>query len=283
MTDTVPTEPDPQEPLLDPKEEAPTVTRASRIPWVTTAAVAVVAVLGLVFPISSPASTSSATTPAGSLVNAAFQVSGATNLTDVSALAADAVDSVVEIDVGVRQRGPFATRGSGSGVIVDSDGLIITNAHVVNNATEIEVTLTNGNTYTGTVVEIDRDNDLAVISIDAEGLSAIELGSSTDLAVGNPVVAIGNPLGLEGGPSVTTGIVSALDRNIRGLRDGLDGVIQTDAAITRGSSGGALLDSEGRLVGITTAVGTSRIGIEGIGFAVPVETVIDLLSEVNGA
>lgn len=271
-------EEDPVPPQEDPEL---TVSRAGRVPWITTAAVAVVAVLGLVFPLSPPpaAPTSS---PTGSLVNAAFEGSESTNLTDVSALSAQAVDSIVEIDVVLRSRGPFASRGSGSGVIVDPNGTIITNAHVVRNADEVGVELNNGLTYRGEVVAIDPSRDLAVVKIDAEGLTAVELGSSTDLRVGQPVIAIGNPLALDGGPSVSTGIISALDRNVRGDNEALNGVIQTDAAITQGSSGGALLDAQGRLVGITTAVGVSRIGIEGIGFAVPVESVIDLLSEATG-
>lgn len=261
--------------------EPATVTRASRVPWITTAAIALVAALGLIFPLSAPATTS-ATSPAGSLIDAVFDGASPTSLTDVSALAARVVDSVVEIDVVLRDRGPFSSRGSGSGVIVDPSGVIVTNAHVVRNATEVNVELNNGRTFRGEVVAVDRSNDLAVIEIDAEGLTAIELGSSTGLEVGQPVIAVGNPLGLEGGPSVSTGIVSALDRDVRGRNSALSGVIQTDAAITQGSSGGALLDGQGRLIGITTAVGVSRIGIEGIGFAVPVESVIDILSEVNG-
>lgn len=261
-------------------EGAVTATRASRVPWITTAAIAVVAALGLVFPLSPPPSSSAA--PSGSLVNAGFDGSAPTSLTDVSALAARAVDSVVEINVALRSRGPFESRGSGSGVIVDAGGTIVTNAHVVRNATEVEVELNNGLTYRGEVVALDPTRDLAVVKIDAEGLTAVELGSTTDLAVGQPVIAVGNPLALDGGPSVSTGIISALDRNVRGDNEALDGVIQTDAAITQGSSGGALLDAQGRLIGITTAVGVSRIGIEGIGFAVPIESVVDILSEVTG-
>lgn len=276
-------EPRPHEEESEPHEAEPevTITMASRVPWITTAAVAVVAVLGLIFPISQPSASSA--TPVGSVVDAAFTSSESTNLTDVSALAAQAVDSVVEINVALRSRGPFSSRGSGSGVIVDTDGTIVTNAHVVRNATEVEVELNNGLTYRGEVLAIDPPRDLAVVKIDAEGLTAVELGSSNDLAVGQPVIAIGNPLALDGGPSVSTGIVSALDRNVRGDNEALNGVIQTDAAITQGSSGGALLDAQGRLIGITTAVGVSRIGIEGIGFAVPVESVRDILSEVTGA
>ncbi len=258
-----------------------TVSRASRVPWITTAAVAVVAVLGLIFPLSPPSAAPTAS-PTGSLVDASFDGSESTNLTDVSALAAQAVDSVVEINVALPSRRPFTSRGSGSGVIVDPNGTIVTNAHVVRNATEVEVELNNGLTYRGEVVAIDPSRDLAVVKIDAEGLTAVELGSSGHLQVGQPVIAIGNPLALDGGPSVSTGIISALDRNVRGDNEALNGVIQTDAAITQGSSGGALLDAQGRLIGITTAVGVSRIGIEGIGFAVPVESVIDILSEATG-
>lgn len=275
---TVPEEPDPV--TAEVKPAAPvTVTRKTRTPWYATAGVAVIAVLGLIFPLSPPAESALQSQTAPSLVNASFD--GTVTLTDVSALAAEAVDSVVEIRI-ARSRGPFSSRGSGSGVIVDADGLIVTNAHVVEGADTVEVVLSNGLSHRGQVIASDPSRDLTVVKVEDEGLQPIEFGSSTELAVGQPVVAIGNPLGLEGGPSVSTGIVSALNRNVRGRESALTDVIQTDAAITQGSSGGALLDAGGRLIGITTAVGVSRIGIEGIGFAIPVEAVVDILAQVDG-
>ena len=131
------------------------------------------------------------------------------------------------------------------------------------------------------IVGIDESQDVAVLAVDTSGLSPISIGSTDGLVVGNPVIAVGNPLGLEGGPSVTTGIVSALGRVLEDTSVSLTGVIQTDAAITEGSSGGALLDAEGRLVGMTTAVGVSSVGVEGIGFAIPVETVMSVVAQLT--
>jgi S1-C subfamily serine protease len=228
---------------------------------------------------------STASTPViGESNTTAETVSGATGATDVSGISAEAVDSIVVVEVTIDARGPFdaSSSGSGSGVIISEDGTIVTNAHVVDDATSITVELTNGTTYTATVLAEDTSEDIAILVIDASGLTAIELGSTTALAVGDPVIAIGNPLALEGGPSVSTGIVSALDRTIEDSDTTLTGIIQTDAAITEGSSGGALLDADGRLVGITTAVGVSSVGVEGIAFAVPVETVSEILATLIG-
>jgi putative serine protease PepD len=165
-------------------------------------------------------------------------------------------------------------------VIITADGNIATNAHVVTAGTAVQVVLANGTSYDATVLGVDEEHDLALIDIEASGLDPIQLGSSEALLVGDPVIAVGYPLALEGGPSVSTGIVSALDRTLRDGQVDLTGVIQTDAAITEGSSGGALLDSQGRLIGITTAVGVSSVGVEGIGFAIPVETITDVLAGI---
>lgn len=209
-------------------------------------------------------------------------VLAATALTDVSDIAAQTVESIVVVEVTIDARGPFDATGSGSGVIISEDGTIVTNAHVVDDATSIAVELTDGTTYNASIVGLDASEDIAILAIDAAGLAAIELGSTTDLAVGDPVIAIGNPLALEGGPSVSTGIVSALDRVLEDADTTLSGIIQTDAAITEGSSGGALLDGDGRLIGITTAVGVSSVGVEGIAFAIPVETVAEVLAVLGG-
>jgi S1-C subfamily serine protease len=225
--------------------------------------------------------TEAATTPAPqSTVTTAAPVSMVvTGLTDVSDVAADAVESVVRVETTASFRGyRQVVVASGSGVIVESSGMIVTNAHVVGSGESVIVTLNSGTTYDATVIGVDTDHDLAVIRIDAdEELDAFEFGSSEAVQVGDPVIAIGYPLGLEGDPSVSTGIVSAKDRTITDSSASLSGIIQTDAAITEGSSGGALLDAEGRLIGITTAVGVSSVGIEGIGFAIPVETVEEVL------
>lgn len=230
--------------------------------------------------------------PATSTVNASIQTQSdptteaflsTSEATSVAEVAAQAIDAIVAVNVTIDSRGPLDASGSGSGVIISSDGTIVTNAHVVESATSITVELTDGTTYPAIVLVENTGEDIAILDIDALGLTTIELGSTSDVAVGDPVIAIGNPLALEGGPSVSTGIVSALDRKLEEVDTTLEGIIQTDAAITEGSSGGALLDADGYLIGITTAVGVSSVGVEGIAFAVPVETVSSIVASLNVA
>lgn len=208
--------------------------------------------------------------------------SSAVVLTDVSDIAGQVVDSVVTVESIGSFRGRELVVGTGSGVIAGDSGIIVTNAHVVETANSIVVVLADGTEYPGTILEIDMENDLAALQIDATGLQPVQLGSTADLAVGDGVIAVGYPLGLEGAPSVSTGIISALDRSLSESDVSLTGVIQTDAAITEGSSGGALFDSSGELIGITTAVGVSSVGIEGIAFAIPVESILENLSALAG-
>jgi len=222
---------------------------------------------------------STTTAPSTTVVEPASATSIVSTLTDVSDIAAVAVASVVRVEMTVSFRGRERVAASGSGVIVDT-GTIVTNAHVVGTGTGVSVTLNDGSTHPGTLVGVDTDHDLAVISIDSTDLTPVKFGSTEDLLVGDPAIAIGYPLGLEGGPSVSTGIVSAKGRTITDSTASLSGIIQTDAAITEGSSGGALLDAQGSLVGITTAVGVSSVGIEGIGFAIPIETIEQVLPEL---
>ena len=180
----------------------------------------------------------------------------------------------------VRQASPAVvsvTRegGSGSGVIVREDGIILTNAHVVGDASQVEIGLADGRKVTGRVLGRDPTVDVAVVRIQATRLPTAPLGDSDNLAVGQTAVAIGNPLGLE--RTVTVGVVSAVNRSPRGF--GLDELIQTDAAISPGNSGGPLLDSKGRVIGINTAV-LRAPGSEGLGFAIPIRLANDVAEQI---
>ena len=164
-------------------------------------------------------------------------------------------------------RNPTQT-GLGSGVLVSTDGYLLTNAHVVDGADDIDVTLSDGRSASAKVVGTDVDSDLALLKVSLDNLPAIPFGDIRHVSVGDPVLAIGNPFNV--GETVTSGIVSALDRNQLGLST-IENFIQTDAAINPGNSGGALVDAEGRLVGINTAIFSRSGGSMGIGFAIPVD------------
>jgi S1-C subfamily serine protease len=164
--------------------------------------------------------------------------------------------------------------GSGSGVIVRADGVIITNAHVVGNARQVEITTADGRTLTGRVLGRDTSVDTAIVQVDATNLPAAPLGDSDRLEVGQVAVAIGNPLGLE--RTVTRGVVSAINRDPRGIGIA-SGLIQTDAAINPGNSGGPLLDSSGRVIGINTAI---LAGTTGLGFAIPINVATDVMQQI---
>ena len=164
-------------------------------------------------------------------------------------------------------------RGTGTGFIWDTEGHIITNSHVVEGTSEARVRLTDGKEYKATLIGTSPMHDLAVLKISGgTKLHPLPLGTSHDLKVGQKVFAIGNPFGLDW--SLTTGIVSALDRSLKGDSSGaVEHLIQTDAAINPGDSGGPLLDSAGRLIGVTTAIYSPSGASAGVGFAVPVDTV----------
>lgn len=189
----------------------------------------------------------------------------------------------VEIGTGSATDDPFAAFGSGSGVVFSEDGLILTNHHVVvvDGAETSRVIFQDGRIYEATIIGSDELTDLAVLRIDATGLVPIELGATESLRIGDRAIAVGNPLGLRGGASLTVGVVSAFDREVNtGDDTPLFGMLQTDAPITNGSSGGALVDAAGRLIGITTAIGVSQAGAEGIGFATPVEVVRRIADQI---
>src|SRR5256712_9217285 len=159
-----------------------------------------------------------------------------------------------------------AVRSLGSGFVINPDGLIVTNNHVVDGATEIKVTLADGRELPGRLLGRDPKTDIALLKVEATGLLVIPLGDSSRLQVGEPVMAIGNPFGLE--QTVTTGIVSATGRVIG--EGPYDDFIQTDASINPSTSGGPLINAQGQAVGINSAIFTRSGGTVGIGFAVPI-------------
>lgn len=171
----------------------------------------------------------------------------------------------------------FPVEGVGSGVIIDERGYILTNNHVIDDAERLKVTLPDGRVLRGKVAGMDETTDLAVVKVESdEPLPAAQLGDSAGLKAGQIVIAIGNPFGLTGGPTVTAGIVSSLNRSIQ-ARSGVLDLVQTDAAINPGNSGGPLINTNGEVVAINTA---NMPYAQGIGFAVPVNTAKEILKEL---
>ena len=212
---------------------------------------------------------------------------GSTTVTadDLTAMVASAKESVVTITADgmtTDRFSPFGqpTRGIGSGIILTADGYILTNRHVTENSTSLSVELNDGSTYPGTLVEQATDNDLALIRINATGLSAARIADSSTVAVGETAIAIGSPLGTYT-ETVTKGIVSGLGREVTvadestGRPVKLTGLIQTDAAINPGNSGGPLLDASGAVIGINTAIASSA---QGLGFAIPINDAAHLIA-----
>ena len=199
-----------------------------------------------------------------------------------SAVGRKVVPSIVTVEVGAGSATTdFTPFGSGSGVVFSDDGLILTNHHVIDGATTSRVIFQDGRIYGAEIIGSDPLTDVAVLRIDATDLTAIEFGSTTGLEIGDRAIAVGNPLGLDGGASLTVGVVSAFDREVNTGDDSpLFGMLQTDAPITNGSSGGALVNGAGELIGITTAIGVSDSGAEGIGFAIPVEVVRRIANQI---
>ena len=186
---------------------------------------------------------------------------------------------------GFGEGGQFEREGVGTGVIVDEAGFILTNSHVVNDgdAKSISVSLYDGQTVEGSVVWNDSTLDLAVVKIDVDGLTAVELGDSDEIRIGSYAAAIGNPLGLSFERSMSQGIISGLDRTIsvndgRGFSVTMEGLIQTDATINHGNSGGPLLNSKGELIGINTA---KAGGGEGMGFAIPINDAKPIVDQIK--
>lgn len=167
--------------------------------------------------------------------------------------------------------------GMGSGTIIDQQGYILTNNHVVGGAEKIDVTLWNGKILEGKLVGSCAAHDMAVVKVNAKDLPAAELGDSDKLRVGQRIYAIGNPFGLAGGPTVTSGVISAVNRTIESRRGLLENLVQTDAAINPGNSGGPLVDLDGKVVAISTALIPFA---QGIGFAIPINMAKKCTNEI---
>jgi S1-C subfamily serine protease len=206
------------------------------------------------------------------------------SLPTVSQVVARVEPAVVAIDITFTSYDffgrPVQGSGAGSGWIIDSSGYIVTNNHVIDGAKTISVTLQDGRTFDASQVSSDKVNDLAVIKIDAEDLPVASTGDSSQLAVGDWVVAIGNSFGM--GTSATVGIVSALDVTLDLSGENLSGLIQTDAAINPGNSGGPLINMAGEVVGINSAK-IQNVGVEGMGYAISINqalpSILDLLGK----
>ncbi|HET7029483.1 MAG TPA: trypsin-like peptidase domain-containing protein [Candidatus Limnocylindrales bacterium] len=235
-----------------------------------------------------------AVTPAPAAVpNANVASNGGTTTTnvtreDITAVVASAKNSVVTLTSQIETaRGPFggAATGIGSGIILTADGYTLTNRHVVEGSQSLTATLADGSEYPASVVTISDTQDLALVKIDATGLTPATIGDSASIQVGQTAIAIGSPLGTYT-ETVTKGIVSALDRTITvqdeqtGRPVTLKGLIQTDAAINQGNSGGPLLNASGQVIGVNTATASSA---EGLGFAIPIQEAASLIDQARSA
>jgi serine protease Do len=189
----------------------------------------------------------------------------------------ESIVSVSSMRLERRFFGIVPLEGQGSGIILDRKGLIVTNNHVIDGASQVSVNLKDGRTFTGEVVGSDDATDVAVIRVNAEDLPAAELGDSEQLRVGQFVLAIGNALALPGGPTVSMGVLSAKGRPLPGSDFIFEGLLQTDAAVNPGNSGGPLADLDGRIIGITTMMIPYA---QGMGFAIPINTVKKIAQEI---
>lgn len=177
-------------------------------------------------------------------------------------------------------------KGLGSGVIIDQNGYIITNAHVVEMATEIKVSLPDGRSFDAEIIDIDSEEDLALLKINGKNLPYAKLGNSDDLLIGEWVIALGNPFGFlieDTKPTVTVGVISAVNREVRSAQSGREykNMIQTDAAINPGNSGGPLVNVLGEVIGINTFILSHAGGSEGVGFAIPINRVKEFIEKAK--
>jgi serine protease Do len=255
----------------------------------TLASGSTVAILGLTSP--APSTTATTPNPTSNANTTATGSSGTTTIQqdDITGIVAAARDSVVTITSQVTTQGRFGGGGTatgvGSGIILTADGYVLTNRHVVEGSNSLTVTLSDGSEHPATVVTTSATEDLALVKVDASGLSPAKLGDDSKVVVGQTAIAIGSPLGTFT-ETVTKGIVSALDRQITVQDDQtgrpvtLSGLIQTDAAINPGNSGGPLLNAAGEVIGVNTATASTA---EGIGFAIPIKQAADLIAQARSA
>ncbi len=194
----------------------------------------------------------------------------------------ESIVSVSSVRLERRFFGVVPLEGQGSGIVLDSKGLIITNNHVIEGANQVHVSFKDGRTFVGEVVGSDEATDVAVIRLSAGDLPAADLGDSEAVKVGQFVIAIGNALALPGGPTVSVGVLSAKGRPLPGSDFIFEGLLQTDAAVNPGNSGGPLSDLDGRVIGITTMMIPYA---QGMGFAIPINTVKHVAQEIleNGS
>jgi S1-C subfamily serine protease len=201
---------------------------------------------------------------------------------DIGAILAKDVPAVVAITTdGGPGLGRSSSGGAATGFVIDASGIIVTNDHVVDNARSISVTTSDNKKLAAHVLGQDASSDLAVLKVDGTGPAAIELGDSNQVQVGDDVVAIGNALDLDGGLSATRGIVSGLHREIPTDTGRLTGLIQTDAAINPGNSGGPLVDAQGRVIGINTAIANPSTA-QNVGFVIPISQAKPIVDRLRG-
>jgi serine protease Do len=282
--------------FLPPAPVAPRTRRAPGVRSVVAASLlsAIVAASGTAALVTGPLAGSSGGTPTATAPAGVTTAAGAGNsstgagepaLTDVVAAVKDSVVTITSEGVSSRGLLSIPSTGVGSGIVLTSNGYILTNRHVVEGASQsLTVELADGRQFDATVVKISNDQDLALIKVDASGLTAARIGDSSRLQVGETAIAIGSPLGTFT-ESVTRGIISATGRTITvqdestGRPETLKGLLQTDAAINPGNSGGPLLDASGAVIGINTAVSTQA---EGLGFAIPIGAASSLIAQATG-
>lgn len=207
-------------------------------------------------------------------------------LTDLENQVTGAIEKLSESVVGIdstklthdHRFGLVPIEGQGSGVIIDPKGTIVTNHHVIDDASKVQVHLKDGRSLVGEVIGSDPATDVALVKVDAQNLPFATLGDSESLRVGQFALAIGNALGLPGAPTVSMGVISALGRPLPGTDFVLEGLIQTDAAINPGNSGGPLADLEGRVIGLNTAMIPFA---QGVGFAIPSDTIKRIIDQIS--